>query len=193
MPTPARRSRSGSAGSSTWTRPTSWVGVPHGRAPRRRSGWPPGLGSSSTGTTSSRCTTRRACRRPPPRSSRAPRRRSTTRAAGARSAEVTSLGWSPILKKPIALASVPASHEPVGSKPVSRVDRRGAPRPGRRDRRPAAVPRPAAQAGLIPRGGRSGRPGLPRRYLKNSRRVFAVHDLFRQPTPKAVSIVRSSE
>ncbi len=29
---------------------------------------------------------------------------------------VTSLGWSPILKKPIALASVPASHEPVGSK-----------------------------------------------------------------------------
>ena len=28
---------------------------------------------------------------------------------------VTSLGWSPILKKPIALASVPASHEPVGS------------------------------------------------------------------------------
>jgi glycine cleavage system T protein (aminomethyltransferase) len=29
---------------------------------------------------------------------------------------VTSLGWSPILKKPIALASVPASHEPPGSK-----------------------------------------------------------------------------
>ncbi len=29
---------------------------------------------------------------------------------------VTSLGWSPILKKPIALASVPPSHEPVGSK-----------------------------------------------------------------------------
>ncbi|MEO8229756.1 MAG: aminomethyltransferase family protein [Chloroflexota bacterium] len=29
---------------------------------------------------------------------------------------VTSLGWSPILKKPIALASVPGSHEPVGSK-----------------------------------------------------------------------------
>jgi glycine cleavage system T protein (aminomethyltransferase) len=28
---------------------------------------------------------------------------------------VTSLGWSPILKKPIALASVTASHEPVGS------------------------------------------------------------------------------
>ncbi|MEA2536632.1 MAG: aminomethyltransferase [Chloroflexota bacterium] len=29
---------------------------------------------------------------------------------------VTSLGWSPILKKPIALASVPASYEPLGSK-----------------------------------------------------------------------------
>ena len=29
---------------------------------------------------------------------------------------VTSLGWSPILKKPIALASVPASHEAIGSK-----------------------------------------------------------------------------
>jgi aminomethyltransferase len=29
---------------------------------------------------------------------------------------VTSLGWSPILKKPIALASVPASHEPAGSR-----------------------------------------------------------------------------
>jgi glycine cleavage system T protein (aminomethyltransferase) len=29
---------------------------------------------------------------------------------------VTSLGWSPILKKPIALASVPPSHEPIGSK-----------------------------------------------------------------------------
>jgi aminomethyltransferase len=29
---------------------------------------------------------------------------------------VTSLGWSPILKKPIALASVPPSHERVGSK-----------------------------------------------------------------------------
>ena len=29
---------------------------------------------------------------------------------------VTSLGWSPILKKGIALASVPPSHEPVGSK-----------------------------------------------------------------------------
>ena len=29
---------------------------------------------------------------------------------------VTSLGWSPILKKPIALASVPPSHEPVGSR-----------------------------------------------------------------------------
>ena len=29
---------------------------------------------------------------------------------------VTSLGWSPILKKGIALASVPASHEPAGSK-----------------------------------------------------------------------------
>ena len=29
---------------------------------------------------------------------------------------VTSLGWSPILKKPIALASVPPSHEKIGSK-----------------------------------------------------------------------------
>jgi aminomethyltransferase len=35
---------------------------------------------------------------------------------GRRIGRVTSLGWSPILKKPIALASVPASHEPAGSR-----------------------------------------------------------------------------
>jgi glycine cleavage system aminomethyltransferase T len=29
--------------------------------------------------------------------------------------KVTSLGWSPILKQAIALASVPVRHEPVGS------------------------------------------------------------------------------
>ena len=37
-------------------------------------------------------------------------------AGGRQVGRVTSLGWSPILKKPIALASVPASHEPVGSR-----------------------------------------------------------------------------
>ncbi len=38
-------------------------------------------------------------------------------AAGAKQiGRVTSLGWSPILKKPIALASVPPTHELVGSK-----------------------------------------------------------------------------
>ena len=36
-------------------------------------------------------------------------------AAGKQIGRVTSLGWSPILKKPIALASVPPSHEGVGS------------------------------------------------------------------------------
>jgi aminomethyltransferase len=36
-------------------------------------------------------------------------------AAGKQMGRVTSLGWSPILKKPIALASVPPSHEALGS------------------------------------------------------------------------------
>jgi len=36
--------------------------------------------------------------------------------SGRQIGRVTSLGWSPILKKPIALASVPPSHERVGSR-----------------------------------------------------------------------------
>jgi aminomethyltransferase len=36
-------------------------------------------------------------------------------AGGKQIGRVTSLGWSPILKKPIALASVPPSHEAIGS------------------------------------------------------------------------------
>ena len=40
----------------------------------------------------------------------------STRGGGRQIGRVTSLGWSPILKKPIALASVPASHESAGSR-----------------------------------------------------------------------------
>ena len=35
---------------------------------------------------------------------------------GSQIGKVTSLGWSPILKRAIGLASVPAAHEPVGSR-----------------------------------------------------------------------------
>ncbi len=65
---------------------------------------------------------------------------------------VTSLGWSPILKKPIALASVPASHEPVGSSLSVEWTVEG--RRGRVGATvvPAAVPRPAPQAGLATAG-----------------------------------------
>ena len=68
--------------------------------------------------------------------------------AGRQVGRATSTGWSPILKKPIALASVPPAHERTGSRLAVRVDRRGSPRPGGRDGRRAAVPRPAAQARL---------------------------------------------
>ena len=84
------------------------------------------------------------------------------RRRAARSARRTSHGWSPILKQAIALASVPPRHEAVGTQLDGRVDGRGPPRPGRRDRRGAAVPRPAAQARLTthrPRDAR--RPAAP--------------------------------
>ena len=69
-------------------------------------------------------------------------------AAGRQVGRATSLGWSPILKQAIALASVGAAHEALGTQARGRVDGRGPPEPGRRDRRRAAVPRPGAQARL---------------------------------------------
>ena len=60
----------------------------------------------------------------------------------------TSVGWSPILKQAIALASVPPSHEAPGAARRRGVVGRGAPRPRRGHGRRAAVPRPGAKAGL---------------------------------------------
>ena len=76
----------------------------------RRGGW---SACSSTGTTSRACTTRRACRRPSARRSTA--RRSRSSPAAARSAGRRAIGWSPILKQAIALASVPPQHEALGT------------------------------------------------------------------------------
>ena len=99
----------------------------------------------STGTTSSACTTSRACRR---RSRRPPTARTCpcSREAGRQVGKATSHGWSPILKQAIALASVAAALRAGRHPAPGRVDGRGPPRPGQRDGRRAAVPRPRAQA-----------------------------------------------
>ena len=55
-------------------------------------------------------------------------------AGGRQVGRATSLGWSPILKQAIALASVPPRHE-AWVPSLGRVDRRGPAGPGRRDRR----------------------------------------------------------
>ena len=103
----------------------------------RRAGW---SGSSSTGTTSRGCTTRRACRRPSARRSIASP--VPVFAGGRQVGRATSHGWSPILKQAIALASVAPQYEALGTDARGRVDGRGPARPGRRDGRRAAVPRP---------------------------------------------------
>ena len=116
------------------------------RAPAgRRAGW---SGSSSTGTASRSCTPPRACRRRlPPTVVRAPAPVFDA-AAAARSAGRRALGWSPILKKPIALASVPPAYEAIGSRLGVEWTVEG--RRGRVGATvvDAAVPRPAAQARL---------------------------------------------
>ena len=102
--------------------------------------------------------------------------------------KVTSLGWSPILKQAIGLASVPASLRAGRLEAVGRVDGRRPPRPRRGDGRAAAVPRPAAEARLTePRRGvpsiapppdrPDGRAGRPRRPCHGHR-----HRLARQPS-----------
>ena len=95
---------------------------------------------------------------------------------------VTSLGWSPILKKPIALASVPASHEPAGSK--LSVEWTVEARRGRVGATVVELPflDLPRKRGLTADGQR-----------KNSRRSFAEQARFRQPSPQALSIVRSNE
>ena len=69
-------------------------------------------------------------------------------AAGRQVGRATSLGWSPILKQAIALASVGAAHEALGTRLGVEWTVEGRREPGRRDRRRAAVPRSGAQARL---------------------------------------------
>ena len=87
-------------------------------------------------------------------------------AAGRQVGRATSLGWSPILKQAIALASVGAAHEALGTRLGVEWTVEGRREPGRRDRRRAAVPRPGAQARLTdtsPQG--DGGPWRPRATL----------------------------
>ena len=147
-----RRTRSGSAGWSTSTR-REFVGKRALAAEQRRAA--DRLGGSS-GSSSSWDDIVRPVRRPGPAAGRPGRSVSRGHAplfdagGGRQIGRVTSLGWSPILKKPIALASVPASHEPAGSRlsvewtVEARRGRVGATVVG------AALPRPAAQARLVP-------------------------------------------
>ena len=69
-------------------------------------------------------------------------------AAGRQVGRATSHGWSPILKQAIALASVGAAYEALGTRLGVEWTVEGRREPGRRDRRRAAVPRPGAQARL---------------------------------------------
>ena len=68
---------------------------------------------SSTGTTSRGCSAPRACRRRSRPSSTG--RHRPVYVGGRQVGRATSVGWSPILKQAIALASVPPSHEAPGA------------------------------------------------------------------------------